>query len=53
LTLLLAPFLASGLAVRLAALALLVGGGLAAFAVLALALGAVEKRELFRFGRRS
>ena len=53
LTLLLAPFLASGLAVRLAALALLVGGGLAAFAVLALALGAVEKRELFRLGRRS
>jgi len=48
LTLLLAPWLASGLALRLIALTLLVGGGLAVFAALAFILGAVKWSEVRR-----
>ena len=52
LTFLLAPWLASGLALRLAALAVLVGGGLAVFACLALAFGAATWSEVrLRLGR--
>jgi putative peptidoglycan lipid II flippase len=45
---LLAPALAGGLAMRLAALAILVGAGLAAFAILALALGVAPWSEVRR-----
>lgn len=48
----LAPGLAGGLPVRLAALVALVGGGLAGFAGLALLLGAADWRELKRRWRR-
>ncbi|MGA2089722.1 MAG: murein biosynthesis integral membrane protein MurJ [Stellaceae bacterium] len=52
LTFLLAPWLASGLALRLLALAVLVGGGLVIFAVLALAFGAATWSEVrLRLGR--
>ena len=50
---LLAPALAGGLALRLAALAVLVGAGLVAFAILALALGVAPWGEVRRRLRRA
>ncbi len=49
---LLAPLLAGGLAAQLVAVAILVGGGLAGFAGLALAFGVVEWRDVKRRLRR-
>jgi len=45
-------FLAEGQLVRMAALAVLVGGGMALYLVLVLATGAIPRQEFVRFIRR-